>query len=89
MSFSQEFEGVLDVCPLRLTWQIGPNLPVAWEGGVAGIIGDEIILTGGLWMPPRAKLILLCQLHVIGAHYWIGVRSAEDIKFAAHHARLH
>ena len=56
MPFGQEFEGMLDDCPLQLTWQIGPNVPVAWKGGVAGIIGDEIMLTGGLWMPERANL---------------------------------
>lgn len=56
MPFSREFEGVLDDCPLRLSWRVGPNLPVAWKGGVAGWIGDEIILSGGLWMPQRANL---------------------------------
>ena len=54
--FSREFEGVLDQPPLRITWQIGPNVPVAWKGGVAGLIGDDICLAGGLWMPSRANL---------------------------------
>ncbi|MSP14649.1 MAG: hypothetical protein EXR62_17040 [Chloroflexi bacterium] len=53
--FSHEYEGVLDDCPVTLTWEIGPNLPVAWKGGVAGIMGDDIALTGGLWMPSRAN----------------------------------
>lgn len=56
MPFSREFEGVLDDPPFRLDWQVGPNTPLTWKGGVAGLIGDEIILTGGLWMPPRANL---------------------------------
>ena len=56
MPFSREFEGVLDHPPLRLDWQIGPKTPMTWKGGVAGLIGNEIILTGGLWMPPRANL---------------------------------
>lgn len=54
--FSREYEGVLDDCPLRLEWRIGANLPLAWKGGVAGLIGDEIVMTGGLWMPDRANL---------------------------------
>ncbi len=56
MPFSREFQGVLDGCPLDIDWDIGPNVPVAWKGGVAGLVGDEIVLTGGLWMPPRANL---------------------------------
>lgn len=56
MPFSREVEGVLDEPPLRITWRIGPNLPVAWKGGVAGRIGDEIVITGGLWMPSRENL---------------------------------
>ncbi|MBN1345832.1 MAG: hypothetical protein JXQ73_24285 [Phycisphaerae bacterium] len=54
--FSRQYEGVLDDRPVRLQWRIGPNLPVCWKGGVAGLIGDQIILTGGLWMPQRANL---------------------------------
>lgn len=56
MPFSREFEGVLDACPFVLHWTIGPNLPVAWKGGVAGVIDGRIILTGGLWMPDRLNL---------------------------------
>jgi hypothetical protein len=56
MPFSRECEGVLDNLPLCLDWEIGPNTPVCWKGGVAGLIGDDIILVGGLWMPPRANL---------------------------------
>ncbi|MFH1744365.1 MAG: hypothetical protein ABIH23_35630, partial [bacterium] len=56
MPFSQEFEGVLDDCPLRLEWAVGPNVPVTWKGGIAGLIGNEIILTGGPWMPDRLNL---------------------------------
>jgi hypothetical protein len=56
MPFSREFEGVLNECPLRIDWEIGPNLPAAWKGGVAGVFGDEIVLAGGLWMPQRENL---------------------------------
>ncbi len=56
LPFSREFEGVLDDCPVRIAWTIGPNLPTAWKGGVAGVIGDEIVLAGGLWMPGRKNL---------------------------------
>ncbi|HOZ49690.1 MAG TPA: hypothetical protein PLO37_24280 [Candidatus Hydrogenedentes bacterium] len=56
MPFSREFDGVEDTCPLRIEWRIGPNLPVAWKGGVAGLVGNEIALTGGLWMPERSNL---------------------------------
>jgi len=56
MPFSREYEGVLDDCPVRLAWRIGASLPVAWKGGVAGVVGGEIVLTGGLWMPQRANL---------------------------------
>ena len=54
--FSREFEGVLDKPPIRLAWEIGPNVPVCWKGGVAGIIDGEIVLAGGLWMPSRDNL---------------------------------
>ncbi len=53
--FSREFEGVLDDCPYALEWTIGPNVPVAWKGGVAGVIDKQIILAGGMWMPERAN----------------------------------
>jgi hypothetical protein len=53
MPFSREFEGVLDDCPMQLEWSVGPNLPRAWKGGVAGFVGDELVLAGGLWMPGR------------------------------------
>lgn len=56
LPFSREFEGVLDECPVSIDWQIGPDLPVAWKGGVAGVINGRIILTGGLWMPDRLNL---------------------------------
>lgn len=58
MPFSREFEGVLDDCSLSIEWTVGPNLPVACKGGVAGIIGDEIVLSGGLWMPARVNLAM-------------------------------
>ena len=53
--FSQEVEGVLDERALKLSWSVGPNLPFPWKGGVAGRIGDDIVLAGGLWMPDRAN----------------------------------
>lgn len=54
--FDREFEGVLRESPVEIEWSIGPNLPIAWKGGVAGIIDDQIILSGGLWMPGRSNL---------------------------------
>ncbi|MBN2128983.1 MAG: hypothetical protein JW741_05775 [Sedimentisphaerales bacterium] len=56
MPFSREFEDVLDVPPIRIDWTVGPNTPVCWKDGVAGLIGEEIVLVGGLWMPQRANL---------------------------------
>lgn len=56
LPFSREFEGVLDECPFEIDWQIGPSLPVAWKGGVAGVVSGRIVLTGGLWMPERLNL---------------------------------
>jgi hypothetical protein len=56
LPFSREYEGVSDTCPFQLTWAVGSNLPVAWKGGVAGILGDQIALAGGLWMPDRRNL---------------------------------
>ena len=55
MPFSVEYEGVSDDCPLLIDWQLGPNLPHTWKGGVAAFFGDEIVLAGGLWMPMRAN----------------------------------
>jgi hypothetical protein len=56
LPFSREYEGVLDECPVRLSWAFGPNLPVAWKGGAAGVIDGRIVLAGGLWMPGRSVL---------------------------------
>ena len=56
LPFSRVHENVLDHCPYVLDWEIGPNLPVAWKGGVAGVFGDEIALVGGLWMPGRRNI---------------------------------
>jgi len=53
--FSQEYEGVLDECPMQLHWSVGPNLPFPWKGGIAGLIDDEVLLAGGLWMPDRCN----------------------------------
>ena len=54
--FSQEYEGALDKSPFELTWTTGPNLPVTWKGGIAGIIGEDIVMVGGLWMPGYRNL---------------------------------
>ena len=54
--FSREYEGVLDLPPLKLEWSTGANLPVAWKGGVAGRFGDSIVLAGGMWMPGRLNV---------------------------------
>jgi N-acetylneuraminic acid mutarotase len=54
--FSQEYEGMLDKSPFEVSWNTGPNLPVTWKGGIAGIIGQEIVLIGGLWMPGYRNL---------------------------------
>src|SRR5688572_23931479 len=56
LPFSREYEGVLDQCPFELTWTNGPNLPMTWKGGVAGVLGDDIVLVGGLWMPGYRNL---------------------------------
>lgn len=56
LPFSREYKGVLDTCPFELRWTVGPNLPVAWKGGVAGLLGDMIVMVGGLWMPCRRNL---------------------------------
>ncbi|MFN0167771.1 MAG: Kelch repeat-containing protein [Bryobacteraceae bacterium] len=56
LAFSHDYDGVLDDRPFKLTWSTEPNLPVAWKGGVACIVGDEIVLAGGLWMPGRRNL---------------------------------
>jgi len=55
LPFSQEYEGVLDASPFRIDWTVGPNLPVAWKGGVAGLLDEQIAMVGGLWMPGRAN----------------------------------
>jgi len=54
--FSHEYEGVLDKTPFELTWTTEPNLPMTWKGGVAGMVDDEIVLVGGLWMPGYKNL---------------------------------
>ena len=54
--FSREYEGVLDLPPLKLEWSTGANLPVAWKGGVAGRFGDIIVLAAGMWMPDRLNV---------------------------------
>lgn len=56
LPFDREFEGVLRESPVEIEWSIGPNLPIAWKGGVAGIVDDQIVLSGGLWMPGRSNL---------------------------------
>jgi len=60
--FSQEAEGALDDCPLQLRWSVGPNLPFPWKGGVAGRIGEDIVLAGGIWMPDRANLAFVYNI---------------------------
>jgi hypothetical protein len=57
LPFSVEYEGVLDRCPFSCTWSVGPNLPLAWKGGVGGLIDGEIVMAGGLWMPGSANLV--------------------------------
>src|SRR5207247_8346051 len=57
LPFSREYEGVLDQCPFELTWNTEPNLPVTWKGGVAGVVGEDIVLVGGLWMPNYQHLL--------------------------------
>jgi len=52
--FSSEHEGVLDQCPFRIDWSVGPNLPMSWKGGISGVFGSEIVLTGGGWEDGRA-----------------------------------
>ena len=47
--FSTDFEGVLDDCPFRIDWTVGPNVPLPWKGGVSGVFGQEIALAGGGW----------------------------------------
>ena len=55
LPFSEEYDEVSDRSPVELDWSTGPNLPLAWKGGVAGSIGGDIVLAGGLWMPGRAN----------------------------------
>jgi hypothetical protein len=56
LPFSHEYDGVLDQCPFQADWSVGPNLPIAWKGGAAGLFGDEIALVGGTWMPGYKKV---------------------------------
>ncbi len=63
MPFSWEFEGVVDESPLELEWAVGRDLPLAWKGGVACAIGEEIVLAGGLWMPGRLNRTLAYHLN--------------------------
>ena len=55
-SASKDYEGALDDPPFAFEWSTGPNVPVCWKGGAAGVIGDDIILAGGLWMPGYQNL---------------------------------
>lgn len=59
-SFSAEIPGTLDKKPVCIDWSTGPDLPLNlyWKGGVAGVIDNKIILTGGLWMTKRLNLTL-------------------------------
>ena len=54
--FSDEHEGVADVPPYTIEWTTGPNVPVAWKGGATAVVGDDILLSGGLWMPGYQNL---------------------------------
>jgi hypothetical protein len=56
LSFARDYEGVLDNPPLSLSWQVGPNTPLAWKGGATAMFGDDIVMAGGLWMPGRKNL---------------------------------
>src|SRR5262245_1179060 len=60
--FSSEYEGMLDQPPFEVSWTTGPNLPVTWKGGVAGILGEEVVLIGGLWMPGYRNLAFAFNL---------------------------
>jgi hypothetical protein len=60
--FSNEYEGTLDQPPFELSWTTGPNLPVTWKGGVAGMLGEDIVLIGGLWMPGYRNLAFAFNL---------------------------
>ena len=64
--FSREYEGVLDVPPLKLEWSTGANLPVAWKGGVAGRFDDTIVLAGGMWMPGRLNVAYAYDIRTDG-----------------------
>ncbi len=48
--FSVEYDGVSDHCPLAIDWEIGPDLPMAWKGGVSGVFEGEIVLAAGAWL---------------------------------------
>jgi hypothetical protein len=54
--FSEKYENALDECPITIDWEVGPNTPIAWKGGAAGLVDGEVLLTGGLWMPGRHNL---------------------------------
>src|SRR5262245_52485253 len=60
--FSNEYEGTLDHPPFEISWTTGPNLPVTWKGGVAGMVGNDIVLIGGLWMPGYRNLAFAYNL---------------------------
>jgi len=62
LPFSRECEGVEDRCPVELTWNTGPNLPETGKGGVAGVVGEDIVLVGGLWMPGYQHLAFAYNL---------------------------
>lgn len=54
--FSHEHEEVLDHPPYSIAWATGPNVPVDWKGGASAVVGDDILLSGGLWMPGYQNL---------------------------------
>ncbi len=54
--FSREHDDVLDDRPFELDWTTGPNMPMTWKAGVAGVIGNEIALAGGQWNPGAKNL---------------------------------
>jgi len=60
--FSQDYEGMLNERPFEISWSVGPNLPVTWKGGVAGLIDGQIVIAGGMWMPARENLTYVYDL---------------------------
>jgi hypothetical protein len=40
--------------PSLRTWRTGPSLPHALAWGAAGVVGDQLIVTGGAWLNPAA-----------------------------------